>query len=85
MPCCTLGRRLYAIFSFENGPDAEKQEITRGIWNTKGNRQTSHLKDGKVAESLLVASGHPFALGDERSGLLVDLGLGSGNFVLYWK
>lgn len=30
----------------------------------------------------LVARGHPLALGNEGSGLLVDLGLGRGDLVL---
>jgi hypothetical protein len=30
----------------------------------------------------LVTRGHPLALGDEGSGLLVDLGLSGGNLVL---
>lgn len=34
-------------------------------------------------ETYLVSRGHPLALGHEGSGLLVDLGLGGGNLVLY--
>jgi hypothetical protein len=32
--------------------------------------------------SNLISSGHPSALGDESSGLLVDLGLSNSNLVL---
>lgn len=44
--------------------------------------QNGSIAFSKTVNTYLVARGHPLALGDERSGLLVDLGLGGGNLVL---
>jgi hypothetical protein len=50
--------------------------------DNKRNLNRAQRLDGReIAEALLVARGHPLALGNEGGGLLVDLGLGGGNLV----
>lgn len=42
------------------------------------------LQNGEIAELLLVTGRHPLALRHERGGLLINLGLGRGNLVLFY-
>jgi hypothetical protein len=62
-------------------------ESKKGVRDTRKleslmSRYFSTLKNGKIAELLLVSGYHPATLLDELLGALVDLGLGGGNLVL---